>query len=147
MLVFTANSAGSYQLSGGYSVTDAGVPGSAFIFAQLLDTTANEVLFENEQVSAATPNQQFVLGGTDGDTHVLIGRLTGTLIKDHIYQLTAGEAIQATEPDDMGASALGNITLTIDTAATVPEPLSLMVWVGLILGAGIVAHHGKFSES
>src|SRR3954469_3496332 len=113
-LLFTANSNEQYDLSGFYNVTDAGVSksGGVSMFAELYDVTANVYLFHNWQYSVSTYNERFVLGGTDGDTdNLLIGSPTGELVAGQTYWLKTSSYNQAYPDADLGATALGNITL------------------------------------
>jgi hypothetical protein len=136
-LTFTANNNEPYELSGYYNVTDVGTSGYVSLFTHLHDVTANADLFFNQQYSLNTINEQFVVDDTDGDNYnSLIGSPTGNLIAGHDYELYFEGLVYAYPDADAGASALGNFTLTIGIANdTVPEPLSLLVWSGLFLGA------------
>lgn len=146
-LTFVANSNEPYELSGFYNVTDVGASGYDQIYADLLDVVSGD-LFVNEQDSQSTPNQHFILGGTGGDLiNNLYGSPTGNLIAGHTYQLFFGLFTGAPFAADSGASALGNITLKIGTATATPEPLSVIVWGGLILGVVVVARRVKFLQS
>jgi hypothetical protein len=148
VLNFTANSSAPYALSGYYHATDFGANVSRVILdASLYDTTANTYLFYNSQGSQASENEQFALGGTGGDNfNSLLGSLTGNLIGGHNYFLGFTAFIHAYPDADQGASAVGNITLTIgERSAAVPEPTQLLIWTGLIglaLGS-IVVHRNR----
>ena len=154
---FTAdsNSSDPFELLGNYKVTDKVIndetsSGTVYLYADLHDLTANSYPFMNLQYSQNTPNEEFVLGGLGGDfsSDLLVGGLTGNLFPTHQYEFTTIAYTQAYPGSDFGNSATGNFTLKIGTAETsgaVPEPLSLMVWVGLI--AATVISTGKCSRS
>jgi hypothetical protein len=134
-LTFTANANEPYELSGYYNSICAG--GSAFMLLEvsLGDITASTNMFRSDQASRSTTNEQFVLGGTGGDeSNVLSGNIAGYLISGHEYQLDYTLGMTASPNADPGATALGNLTLTI---GTVPEPSSLLLCL-----AGVVATIG-----
>jgi len=67
--------------------------------------------------STFTSYEPFTLGGTGGDSYNVSSGLTGTLITGHLYQLSGIAYTQAYPDADLGASAFGNITMTIGVAA------------------------------
>jgi hypothetical protein len=141
-LRFTANASAAFELSGYYDVSDGGLQsGSVFLSASLADITAGGFLFTNQQFSADTHNEQFTLGEMAGDTtNNLQGSLAGMFTLGHSYELRFHTSVTADPDEDLGAAAIGNITLTIGERATAatPEPVSMLVWGGLIAAAGLV---------
>jgi hypothetical protein len=135
-LDFTANSNEPYVLSGYYNVTDVGPSGFAGLYGGLTDLTSDADVFFSNQVSYNTANVHYVLGGTGGETNSAFGSLTGNLIAGHNYEFAFESAIQVVTGPNLGASALGNITLTI---GFVPEPSTLV----LCLAAIFAAHFGR----
>lgn len=133
---FTADTNDFYELSGFYratEVTNHGATGVTYTYlsATLLDATTSIVVFQSEQSSTRTPNQQFILGGKAADSsNILQGSLKGNLIVGHTYRLNTSVSIaSAFNPSDSpagstGATALGNITLKL---GTVPEPSSIFL--------------------
>jgi hypothetical protein len=144
-LYFTATADATYALSGDYQVDDDSADDSGIVVqgAYLYDQTANESLFKGYQDSRSTHDEQFTLGGMDGDYYYSLdsgSSLTGNLIAGHQYLFDFGAIIHAYPTADSGASAEGNFTLTITDNSAVPEPLSLLVWVGLASVAGLVTY-------
>lgn len=142
-LNFTAIDNGTYELSGYYDVTDVGDPGRTTLYGQFYDITASESLFWNESESLLS-NASHELGVSG----FMFGSLTGNVIAGHEYQFYGFATIHAYPDDNSGASAVGNITLKIGTAdanGALPEPFSLMVWVGLACAA-TTATHRRFSR-
>jgi len=133
-LFFTANQDTSYALEGFYALTGAG---AVYSDISLLDrTTGFEMtLFQDISYSLNTLDEVFVLGDIgDGDTaNTNVGSLTGILIAGRSYKFTSTQSIQLLDGPDSGATALGNLSLTV---GTVPEPESLAIFaVGLaVLG-------------
>jgi hypothetical protein len=150
VLIFTANSSISYELSGRYYVTDVGSneSGSVRLEAGIYDITANAYSSYSFQTSQVTNDEQFYLGATGGDSNnSLLGSLTGNLIGGHTYQLFSNTLIYAFPNGDSGASAVGNITLTIGANSSAPEPLSLLVWGGLAVLSVVAIRRTKRQES
>jgi hypothetical protein len=130
----------------GYFTTDANVPytaagtfsnsdGATKLLAKLRDTTTNSVVFESVQQSIGGP-AVFNLGGLAGnDFNVFSGSLTGTLLANHSYEWLSYAYTYAFPGPDNGATAGGNVSLTI---GAVPEFSSVIVWsvVVLTLGSG-----------
>jgi hypothetical protein len=142
-LRFTASATAPFELSGGYNVSDVSAVQSGFIhlFANLLDITGGAYLFENSQTSINTHDEHFTLGETGGDNfNFLFGSLTGTLIAGHMYEFSFNGRTVASPDQDTGAAATGNITFTIGVRASgaAPEPLSMLVWGGLIAAVGLI---------
>lgn len=140
---FTVSENTSYDLSGWYSVTDVGSEsGTVSSFVVLDDLTLSDHLFYGQQVSQSTPNEHFVVGATGGDSDTtLIGSLTGSLLEGHDYLLHFSYSTVGRPDPDSGASASGNVTLSIGTAdptGSVPEPAGVAVWsvLGLIACVG-----------
>jgi hypothetical protein len=116
-LSFTANSNEPYQLTGYYNTTDVESSGRVSMTATLRDATLDLYLFTNAQVSRSTNNEQFILGGVGGDFHnILEGSRSEYLVAGHNYELSSNNIIESNPDTDAGASALGNITLTIGVA-------------------------------
>jgi len=127
-LLFTANANTTYDLAGWFNVTAGGsfYHGDASFRSVLKNVTTGVSLSESSQRSiSGIPGANFVLGGSQGSFNFLTGSLTGNLVSGDQYEW-AWYANLTSRGDD-GASALGNLTLTID-AATVPEPTTFVVW-------------------
>ena len=117
---FTANANLPYEFSGYYNVSDFGVAGYVLYDVSLLDLNTSLFVFENRQDSGSTSNERFLLGEVGGDTsNSLSGSSTGNLIAGHDYRIDFEAYIYALTQDAAGASALGNLTLTIGTT---PKP-------------------------
>lgn len=133
-MFFTVDAATTYQASGYYNADDISATngGSASLNVHLRDQTTGQWLFQSYQLSRNTVDESFVLGGTGGDTsNYNVGSLSGLLVAGHDYRFHFGTGLQANPDADDGASALGNVTLTLggdfDTDP-VPEPASIAMW-------------------
>jgi hypothetical protein len=91
-------------------------------------------IFDNFQLSDSTPDQQFILGATDGDlNNSLEGTLSGFLVPGRVYRLEySSRLIDAPTPSLQTATASGFYSLRI-----IPEPsTALLMGLGLAtLGA------------
>jgi hypothetical protein len=135
LLEFTANSNEPYKLSGFYNVTDVGAPGTVYFYAQLVDQTTNRRLSYSVQQTETTHNAHFILGGS----------LAGNLIAGHVYRFYDDAFMSSPNSNgDSGASAIGNITLTIGSA--VPEPASIFLSL-LLCGAAMLPHRSRRRSS
>jgi hypothetical protein len=145
---FTAAANTSYELSGNYDVNDVGnFAGDVFHFIGLTDETAGILLFWNIQESIASEDEQFTFGQTGGDwSNTLSGSVTGSIVAGHTYLFNFESRIRGPRNGDHGATALGNISLTIREAAAVPEPLSLFTWA-LFAISGILVTRRRFQIS
>ncbi len=134
-LLFTANSNEPYRLTGYYNASNVGIgeAGDVWLYAELYDATDNVLLFSNYQYSEFTTNQHFVLGDLAGDyDNFLNGNLSGNLIVGHSYSLNTENGISTYPEADSGATAVGNVALSIGVAA-VPESTAFIIWAVLIL--------------
>lgn len=135
-MYFTVTEDATYAMTGFYRVTDDDLRGGEVYFdAYLLDRTLSTTLFYSSQHSLGTRGQVFTLGGSDGDySNFGVGAMTGTLASGHIYEWYFNNFMMATSTSDLGATAAGALTLTIDEGAphSVAEPS-----VALLLGVGL----------
>ena len=129
-LLFTVDEDVDYVLAGSYSTADE-TGRRIFLRTYLFDYTANEHLFNSEQLSDATPNEVLTLGEQGGDAfNLLEGSLTGTLAPGHDYQLFLISFIWSQDTTtDAPATATGSVSLSF-----VPEPSS-----ALLLSGGLLA--------
>jgi hypothetical protein len=130
-LFFTIDSVATYDVSGFYNVTDtgAGQNGNVEFHVRLSDSLDFD-LFDSYLISTTTPNEDFSLGSLGGDTlDYLVGSPLGSL-NPGTYRLFINAAITANPDTDLGARALGDITLTINSG--VPEPSSLLLVMGIL---------------
>lgn len=145
-LVFTANHDEAFELSGCYNVTDkddgSGEIGSSRVYqeAYLQDTFTGGYLFSDYSVSMNMSNEKFILGAeNDGDYgNSTLGDLKGDLIAGRQYLLYYHTYIYTYPDADNGASALGNLKLTIGTAVA-PEASTIAVWSLLGLTATVLS--------
>lgn len=128
VLGFTANANTTYALGGFYNMAGEH---RVYFESYLYDFSTHTYLFTNLQESSDTRNEAFVLGQAGGDySNGVGGSLTGNLTLGHTYHLFFNAFIDARVHgvggvSDDGASAVGNLTLTIGEATTaVPEPAS-----------------------
>lgn len=138
-LTFSVDVDSTYDLSGDYTVTDVTTDSGQVLFnLYLYDETDATYLAYNRQESRNTTNESFTLGLMEGDyVHEFTGSLTGDLLVGHQYRWF-WQALTQTNPDaDGGASAVGNITLTVHDANPIPEPATFTLFaIGL---AGLCA--------
>lgn len=133
-LRFTANADAPFTISGFYN---GGGSGGVFQTHQVnFIEDGTGTLFRQQTRNAGGGNFTF---GTPGGNLIdsLVGTPAGNLIAGRSYTLFYSSFLEA-NGDPGTISALGNLTLTIGTLGqpgVVPEPLSLLVWVGLIGGA------------
>jgi hypothetical protein len=123
-LEFAVDEDAPYQLSGFLNVTDVGETEGGYVnqSATLYDSSAGVIPFSGQQQSVRTHDEEFILGGLEGDEINQLhpgSSLMGMLFADHTYTLSYLYMIAAEEDADSGASAVGNLTLKI---GTVPEP-------------------------
>ncbi|MBW2267847.1 MAG: PEP-CTERM sorting domain-containing protein [Deltaproteobacteria bacterium] len=118
-----------YVASGSYSAVDSGGR-QIYLNMNMYDVTASATVFQSFQLSEATPNESFTLGGSGGDSsNQLLGSLTGTLIAGHEYSLNYNAFIKAyPTASTSGATASGSVSLTF-----IPEPST-----ALLLGLGLI---------
>jgi hypothetical protein len=136
-LFFTAMADADYSLAGFYGLT-----GSDAIYADiwLADITVGfeSSLFRDTAYSIQTENEFFLLGDIgDGDnTNVNIGNLAGQLVSGHQYRFTSSHYIQLLQGPDGGASASGNLNLTV----SIPAPDTLPLVLSALLCLGFLSH-------
>jgi PEP-CTERM motif len=132
-LLFIPSTDVDYAISGGYSVADD-EGRHVNVFATFFDVSAQTSLYYSSQTSEFTPNEEFSLGGSGGDSYnENSGSPVGTLIGGHFYRLEfATELIASPTASVVEADATGYLTL-----AFVPEPSTgLLVFAGLLGLAG-----------
>jgi hypothetical protein len=149
-LRFTTDVDTPYELSGIY-----GMDGNGPIrqIAMLVDLDTSEVLFNNDQWSASTTDEAFILGESGGDiSNVLSGSLTGQLLAGHTYDwffsaYVGGFGGQSGTIED----ATGHFKLVLGEVAdptdpgVVPEATSFLIWglIGLTFAAGGWKHRNR----
>lgn len=133
LLYFTATEDLAYSFSGFYNVANIVGANNVDLFFEFRDATSGNQVFYSHQTSSHTPNEKFILGETGGDVYnLLIGNPTGVLTQGHTYLLNFQAVIDAfPNGSDFGASAVGNITLSLTDPSAVPEPTQLVMWLGL----------------
>jgi len=140
-LIFTADVAATYDISGYYSVTNP-VDTRILLDVSLKDiTTVSTSLFTNISESFSTSNESFTVGASgEGDKFgFLTGSSTGNLIAGHQYELSFGYLLQSRDDSSaetfVKADAEGNLTLAINDPSFIvsaPEPTSLsLIALGL----------------
>lgn len=149
-MYFTADANTTYSLSGAYSSTGVSSAGQVYFSSNLYDQTAGSYNFYNYQSSVYTLNENFVLGGVDGDIYNgLSGSLTGSLIAGHSYEWIY-EAVTTRNYDhtDGGATATGFLRLDIGGGATssVPDGGGTLAMIGMAL-TGLAALRRKYSAA
>jgi hypothetical protein len=139
LIYFSVDQNIDYAASGSYSTVDSEGRMVHFV-ADLYDETVGSYVFESIQISAATPNESFTLGQTEGDyINTDIGSLTGTLIAGRNYRFYYVADIYAyPSASTSGATASGCISLSFgqgtgcSPARAVPEPTgSVLFCLGL----------------
>jgi hypothetical protein len=125
----------TYSLAGLLNAINVGADDSGEVLLNVrLSEQSDETVFDHFLISQNTPNEQFVLGSPGGDSlDSSYGSLTGTLYPIDTYKFFVETSITASPQMDLGASALGNVTLTITTA--IPEPASVVLFGLVGLGA------------
>jgi hypothetical protein len=131
-IYFSVDQNVSYSAAGAYSAVD---PSGLLInlTGWLYDLDTGSYVFKSAQVSSATPNESFVLGGAGGDgagNVVQVGSLTGMLLAGHEYQFWYDAYIQAWPSSGTAATSLGSISLDF---TAIPEPST-----GLLFGLGLI---------
>jgi hypothetical protein len=130
---FTANQNVAYQIDGMYGMT-----GDLTIAMRVVleDITGSIDLFDNRQTSKSTLNENFSVGGTDGDFfNDLVGNLSGTLLASHSYRFVALGFIDteslASQLSEL-TTASGSISLLLGDPLAVPVPATLTLFgIGL----------------
>ena len=128
---FTVTAPSTYAFSGNYNVTDVTTAGYVWLYAELYDLTTSTSLLFQHSVSQSTSNESFTLGTAAGDVlNQLTGSLTGNLVVGDTYGWTWDLYTQALNGIDGGASATGNMTLTVQApqVTQVPEPGTLALF-------------------
>ncbi|MEK6249239.1 MAG: hypothetical protein N2C12_13740, partial [Planctomycetales bacterium] len=133
----TAEMDGLFRLDGG---------GRMSVAARLRDMTVgggyDGVLFSSVQLSNATSDEVFQVGGLGGDaSNQLIGTLPVTLIPGHEYLFEHKFECRIYQDVDEGASATGNLEFIVAPGSVpggsdpnvAPEPGSIFVWSLLAL--------------
>lgn len=131
---FSVDADTSYEATGFYNVADNGANdnGQVEFHVRLSTIGTDEDIFDNYLISNATHDEQFTLGSLGGDQlDIFVGSTTGILVPGS-YRLFIDMSILSNANGDAGASALGNITLTLGSA--IPEPASILIVVGMLAG-------------
>jgi hypothetical protein len=118
-----------YTITGAYAMTGGNRIGLA---AVLTDLGTGSTFFSNSQESRITANEAFHVGGTDGDYgNVLLGNQSGTLVAGHTYSFLYSADITNLGAADSGASALGDLTLWVNTQPIPVPGAALLGVIGL----------------
>lgn len=147
-MFFTVDVLSTYTLSGSYTANDPGwtaanpIPvGIVWLTSDLGERSSFGSLNDANHYSQSTPNESFTLGGMGGDSSgYSAGSLTGLLLPSTPYIWLWSASIEANRIGDGGATATGNITLTIRASdpKTIPEPGTLVMFGVGLAGLGMV---------
>lgn len=135
-LFFTADVDTTYAISGFYRAT--GDTLRTYTNTNLFDFTTSTLLMHEQELSDNAANESFTIDGNGtGDTsNIIFGSLTGNLLAGHSYSFYFEDYIQAYNGSTEvfgAATATGNVTLTIGTPTSVPEPsLLALLSLGLV---------------
>ena len=107
----------TYAISGKYSATDVGAPGTVYSYVYLVDSFLGTTQYVDFKYSTQTVNESFTLGAAlDGDTeNISDGMLTGTLRAGQTYQFYFDNYISVNGGTD-ATSATGCVTLSLGGA-------------------------------
>jgi len=145
---FTVSADVGYSLSGDFHLSDVTTSGYVYFYSRLRDYNGTLLAFST-QVSKATQNENFVIGGAGGDnSNSNFGSLTGTLLAGHTYQF-GYEAYSKADGDDGGATATGFVRLDIGGGApsnAVPDGGTTLALLGLTL-TSLAALRRKFTRA
>jgi hypothetical protein len=135
-----------YELSGYFDVTDVGLNESGRVdqYIQLIKLSVG-YLFSEEKTSKSTHNEQFSVGGRDGDYLNSLrpeSNLKGILDPSYRYELRFTYGILVEDDDiDSGANAVANLTLKL---GAIPEPSSITICCTLgLIGVILRARKGQ----
>jgi hypothetical protein len=141
-LIFTVDADTAYDLSGVYTL-DGG--SRVYQRVYLHDITAGEYAAFSYNESYATENQVLQVGQASGGINNVFGSTTGTLVAGHRYEFGYEYLIHAYPNADSGATALGQLNLTLGAPAlsAVPEPATLTLWGLGALGCAAVRYRRR----
>ena len=128
-LEFSVDQELPYTITGAYAMTGGNRIGLA---AVLTDFSTGSTFFSNSQESRYKATEVFHVGGTGGDYgNDLSGNQSGTLLANHTYWFLYSADITNLGAADSGASALGDLTLWINTQPIPVPGAALLGVIGL----------------
>jgi len=132
-LFFTVTTPSVFELDGLFNLTGDGYVHVRTVVRDLtVSGGAAGRVYQSKQLSLNTTDQEFVVGGLDGDyINALVGDLPGNLIPTHRYLLQYTYGIITPTDGDDGASATGAFTFNINpgSVVVVPEPSSFAIFL------------------
>lgn len=137
---FTADLNTTYEISGFYDML--GTATRTYTEVWLRDLTAGTTLMREHESSDFTASESFLVDGlgTGDISNYILGSLTGDLLAGHNYQFYFANYIQSYNGAETftANTATGNMTLTIGTPTSVPEPSILALLSLGLIGMGVV---------
>jgi hypothetical protein len=119
------------------SIQFIAVEDASYSISAQYDFTAG--MTANQWVSLEDYTAGILLLSSDDQGNTVFGSTTGTLTAGHTYNFNFRYEIYNYQHEDLGATAIGDLNLTIGETAAVPERASLAIWglgaLGCVIGA------------